>query len=200
MSHLPKAESTPVKLIIPSNSLSPTLVTARDDRRVDSEAENADALRLPAGRLRLYNEQDGASFMHDATHRIGRAFSRLLVEGNRSWCHRAQRYCQSSWRTRFPARVASPTLSIFLILASPSRNLALEGTAMGLVVHAMQGFDFEKARTTLSVPDDYSVCAMFAVGRPGDPANLPRLTRAAKPSSRKPVREISSGEGAFTFH
>ena len=45
-------------------------------------------------------------------------------------------------------------------------NIALQGTAMGLVVHGMQGFDFEKARTTLTVPEDYAVAAMFAAGRP----------------------------------
>jgi nitroreductase len=39
-------------------------------------------------------------------------------------------------------------------------NLALQGTAIGLVVHAMQGFDFEKARTTLAVPHDFAIGAV----------------------------------------
>lgn len=70
---------------------------------------------------------------------------------------------------------------------------------MGLVVHGMAGFDFEKARKELSVPDDYAVCAMFAVGRPGDPDQLPPEMRAIeKPSPRKPVREIIC-EGKFAF-
>ena len=68
---------------------------------------------------------------------------------------------------------------------------------MGLVVHAMQGFNFEKARVDLSVPDDYAVAAMVAVGRPGDPAELPENLRAREtPSGRKPVTEIIH-EGAF---
>jgi hypothetical protein len=70
---------------------------------------------------------------------------------------------------------------------------------MGLVVHGMAGFDFEKARTTLCVPSDYSICAMFAAGRPGDPNALPAgLREREEPSQRKPVREIIC-EGRFAF-
>ena len=70
---------------------------------------------------------------------------------------------------------------------------------MGLVVHGMAGFDFEKARAALSVPDDYAVVAMFAVGGPGDPAELPpELREREVPSQRKPVREIIC-EGRFAF-
>ena len=44
-------------------------------------------------------------------------------------------------------------------------SLALEGTHRGYVVHGMQGFDYEKARSDLNVPDDYSVEAMAAIGK-----------------------------------
>ena len=77
-------------------------------------------------------------------------------------------------------------------------NLALEGAAMGLVVHGMAGFDRGKARATLRVPDDYEVEAMVAVGHPGDPAALPPQLRREVPSGRKPVREIAR-EGPFAF-
>ena len=78
-------------------------------------------------------------------------------------------------------------------------NLALQGTAMGLVVHGMQGFDFDKARASLAVPQDYAVAAMFAVGRPGDPDQLPPDYRKIEvPSPRKPLREIICA-GPFTF-
>jgi nitroreductase len=78
-------------------------------------------------------------------------------------------------------------------------NLALQGTAMQLVIHGMQGFDYEKARTALRVPEDYAVAAMFAVGRPGDPDDLPKLAQEReKPSGRKPARELIC-EGAFRF-
>jgi nitroreductase len=78
-------------------------------------------------------------------------------------------------------------------------NLALQGSAMQLVVHGMQGFDFEKARIVLRVPDDYAVVMMFAVGRPGNPDDLPKPAQEReKPSGRRPARELIC-EGAFGF-
>jgi nitroreductase len=82
---------------------------------------------------------------------------------------------------------------------SAFENIALQGTAMGLVVHGMMGFDFDKARAALAVPDDYEIVAMFAVGRPGDAALLPDNLRAREiPSGRKPVNELIC-EGSFSL-
>jgi hypothetical protein len=70
---------------------------------------------------------------------------------------------------------------------------------MGLVVHGMAGFDRDKARAALGVPDDYAVEAMIALGRPGDPADLPQeLREREKPSGRKPVAQFVR-EGGFAF-
>jgi hypothetical protein len=67
------------------------------------------------------------------------------------------------------------------------------------VVHGMQGFDFDRAISELNVPDDFSVEAMFAVGHPGDPADLPKeMQEREEPSNRKPVSEIIC-EGPFSF-
>jgi nitroreductase len=78
-------------------------------------------------------------------------------------------------------------------------NLCLQGTAMGLVVHGMSGFDFERAPAALNIPDDFAVAAMFAVGRPGDPDQLPEGMREKEtPSGRRPVQE-SICEGRFAF-
>jgi nitroreductase len=78
-------------------------------------------------------------------------------------------------------------------------NIALQATTMNLVVHGMQGFDFDKARTTLKVPDDFDVAAMFAAGRPAEPNTLPEpLREREKPSGRKPISEIIC-EGQFEF-
>jgi nitroreductase len=76
-------------------------------------------------------------------------------------------------------------------------NLALQATIMGLVAHGMAGFDFEKARTMLHVPEHFAVAAMLALGRPGNPADLPPALREREtPSGRRPVRE-SIAEGPY---
>lgn len=79
------------------------------------------------------------------------------------------------------------------------QNLALEGHLKGLVIHGMGGFDREKARTILHVPDDFTIEAMCVIGRSGDPKILPDYMRKdEKPSGRKALHEIVC-EGLFNF-
>jgi hypothetical protein len=69
--------------------------------------------------------------------------------------------------------------------------LAVQGLSMGLVVHGMGGFDTERARTELALPDELEVQAMIAVGRPGTIAELPEfLQEREKPSGRKEIAEM----------
>jgi hypothetical protein len=73
----------------------------------------------------------------------------------------------------------------------------LQGAKMGLVVHGMEGFDYEKARQSLNVPDEFSVEAMVAVGRPGPIEVLDAEQRDMEnPSDRRPIGEIAL-EGGF---
>ena len=68
---------------------------------------------------------------------------------------------------------------------------ALQASRLGLVTHAMQGFDLERARQVLSVPDVYDLPAIIAVGHPGDVSVLPEDYQAREtPSGRKPMTEI----------
>ena len=56
----------------------------------------------------------------------------------------------------------------------------------------MQGFDYERAKSELQIPDEYEVQAMASVGKPGDPNQLPdRLRKIEVPSTRKSVSEIA---------
>ena len=125
-------------------------------------------------------------------------FLGLLVEGNRAWCARAAVLAVVLSHTVFQ-RNGKPNPVHKFDAGLAFENLALQGAAMGLVVHGMQGFDFDRARRELNVPDVYSVDAMFAIGRPGDPADLPpALREREKPSGRKPIAEIIR-EGPFSF-
>lgn len=70
-------------------------------------------------------------------------------------------------------------------------NLALQGEAMGLVVHGMEGFDYDRTKKELNIPDDFTVEAMFAIGRPGDIQDLPKeLQEKETPSGRKLIEEF----------
>jgi len=77
-------------------------------------------------------------------------------------------------------------------------NLALEASTRELVAHGMQGFDYERARTDLGIPDSFDVMAMIAIGKRGSKENLPKnLQEKEVPNGRKPLREIVM-EGSFT--
>lgn len=76
-------------------------------------------------------------------------------------------------------------------------NLSLQGAHMDLVVHGMEGFDYDKAKEVLGVPDGYTVEAMCAIGRPGKKEDLPaEMQENEKPSDRKPIEEFIA-EGHF---
>jgi nitroreductase len=70
-------------------------------------------------------------------------------------------------------------------------NMSLQGTAMGIIVHGMSGFDYDRAKSMLNIPDDYTIEALFAVGKRGSSENLsPELQEREKPSSRKKIAEF----------
>ena len=76
-------------------------------------------------------------------------------------------------------------------------SLALQGNMLGLVVHGMQGFDYDKAAVVVGLPEGHSVQAMCAIGYPGPLDALPETLRARDvPSGRKGLDEIAL-EGAF---
>jgi nitroreductase len=125
-------------------------------------------------------------------------FFDLLAPGNQSWCDRAAVLVVVLAHTSF-SNTGAPNPVHLYDAGAAWQNLALQGAAMGLVVHGMAGFDFEKARTSLKVPDAFAVAAMIAIGRPGDPSTLaPDLQQREVPSDRRPVAQ-SICEGPFAF-
>lgn len=122
----------------------------------------------------------------------------LLIEFNQSWCKNAGILCVVLAHKVF-ALNGKPNPVHLYDAGAAWENIALQGTAMGLVVHGMAGFDYEKAHTVLKVPDDYAVAAMFVAGKPAPADVLPEGVREKEvPSDRKPVTEIIC-EGAFAF-
>lgn len=126
------------------------------------------------------------------------AFFDLLAEGNRAWCSKAAMLVVIAGHKVFKRNGKPNPVHVF-DCGNAFENLALQGAAMDLVVHGMAGFDFDKARTALAIPDDYAVVAMIAIGKPGDEADLPDALRQREtPSQRNPVKEFVC-EGKFGF-
>lgn len=119
----------------------------------------------------------------------------LLSEGNRGWCRRAGALIVVLSKTSFddgrPARTHS------FDTGAAWMSLALQAMKMELVVHGMAGFDRDRARTDLAVPEGFDVEAMIAVGYHGIVEDLDEKNRTREsPSGRRPVQELIF-EGRF---
>lgn len=125
-------------------------------------------------------------------------FLGLLVEGNRAWAKDAAALLLFVSKETFDFN-GKPYPTHSFDTGAAWENLALQATMLGLVTHGMQGFDYERARSELNIPEGFRVEAMIAVGRPGDPARLSEgLREREAPSGRKALSEITC-EGAFNF-
>lgn len=145
-----------------------------------------------------YNEQEWRFLYATRDSDHWPTFFDLLVEGNQAWCHRAAVLLVVLSHKYF-ALNGKPNPVHTFDCGAAFENLALQGSTMGLVVHGMAGFDREKARTALQVPDEYDVEAMVALGRPGNLDDLSEpLRQREEPSGRKRVEEFIC-EGPFAF-
>ncbi|HQR50430.1 MAG TPA: nitroreductase family protein [Methylophilaceae bacterium] len=73
-----------------------------------------------------------------------------------------------------------------------AENLCLQAETLGLMAHQMGGFDPDRARALVGVPEQYSLMAMVSVGYPADPATLGAevLARETSPRKRRELGEL----------
>ena len=121
----------------------------------------------------------------------------LLVEQNKVWAKNAGVLVVVVSKNSFDYN-DKPSRTHSYDAGAAWENMALQGTAMGLVVHGMQGFSYSRAAEELDVPEGYTVEAMAAVGKRGEVEELPKeLQDQEYPSPRKKMDEIVM-EGRFT--
>lgn len=124
-------------------------------------------------------------------------FFDLLVPFNQAWCKNAAVLMVIVSDTRSSQGNKNDCASFDT--GAAWQNFALQGSMMGLVVHGMSGFDYEKARKMLNIPDYCTIEAMCAIGIPGDVNELPEyMQKMEKPSGRRSIKEMSC-EGIYRF-
>lgn len=125
-------------------------------------------------------------------------FFDLLVDTNKAWCRNAAALLVFISKTTFDHN-GKPSRTHSYDCGAAWENLALQGYLKGYVVHGMQGFDYESARTVLNIPDGFQVEAMAAIGRPGAKEALPEeLQKREMPNNRRKLEQTVC-EGAFSF-
>jgi nitroreductase len=114
----------------------------------------------------------------------------LMVPFNQSWTKNASYLALVISRNNFTYN-NEPSRTHSFDTGAASENLALQGSINGLVVHGMEGFDYEKAKEATHVPADYTVEALFAIGKPGKKELLPvELQKREVMTDRKPLSEF----------
>lgn len=124
-------------------------------------------------------------------------FFDLLIEFNQSWVEKAAVLVLAVSRRTFEHN-GQPASTHSFDTGAACANLALQGCAMGLVVHPMQGFDYDRAKEALNISDEYAVEVMIALGKSAPLSSLPGpLQEQESPSLRKSLAEIVC-EGPWT--
>lgn len=123
-------------------------------------------------------------------------FFNLMIEFNQSWTKDAAALAVVISNKLFEHN-GKPARTHSFDTGAAWMALALEGAGRGYVVHGMEGFDYEKAKKDLNVPDDYQVEAMIAIGKRAPISHLSsELQKREAPSLRKNPEEIAI-EGKF---
>jgi nitroreductase len=118
-----------------------------------------------------------------------------LVEFNQSWAKSAPVLVLTVGSTKFAHNGQSNHYALHDTGAATA-YLTLRAWDLGLRTHSMGGFDMKKARAAFSIPEDYEIGAVTALGHPGDGSELPEQIRQMEggPRQRKPLEEIVLAE------
>ena len=123
-------------------------------------------------------------------------FFGLLASGNQAWCVRAAALVVFVSRM-INQRTGRAAVTHSYDTGAAWGYFALQGCLKGYVVHGMEGFDYERARRELNIPQDYRVEAMAAVGRTAPKEVLSAALQAREtPNDRRPLGETVC-EGAW---
>ena len=125
-------------------------------------------------------------------------FFGLLASGNQAWCARAAALVVFVSRT-LNSYTGRTSVTHSYDTGAAWGYFALQGYLKGYVVHGMEGFDYERARQVLAIPEEFRVEAMAAVGRPAAAEVLSAQLQAREvPNDRRPLEQTVS-EGAWAL-
>jgi nitroreductase len=118
-----------------------------------------------------------------------------LVPANQEWCARAGALVLLA--AKVVRDDGKPAPSAIFDAGAAWMAFALQGSISGLVVHAMAGFDKEKARVATALPGGVEPQVVIAVGQPGRLEDLSeKLREREQPSERLELERIVS-EGSY---
>jgi nitroreductase len=139
-----------------------------------------------------FNEQPWRFFVGMRGSNTYQKIFASLGEFNQGWAKSAPVLVVGAAHTRF-AHNGTPNRAALYDLGAAASYMTLQAAALGVATHQMAGFDVEKARQSLGIPDDYAMGAAIALGYQGEPSALGderTLSQETAPRTRRPLSEI----------
>ncbi len=189
------------KIRKPTTDISPLFYTRWSPRAMTGESLTREEL-LPlfeAARWApsSYNNQPWRFII--ATAEQKEKFMDFLGDFNKQWCKNAAALVVVCSANNFTHN-GQPAITHSFDTGAAWMSVALEGARRNLVVHGMQGFEYDKVKQTLQIPNNYTIEAMFAIGKFAKKSILPKEMREKEvPSSRKEVNEFVNWDGKFEW-
>jgi nitroreductase len=175
----------------PTSILNELIRTRWSPRAFTSQVVDRETLRslFEAARwaASCFNEQPWRFIV--ATKENPEQFNRILsvlVPKNQDWAKTAYALGISAGKKTFTHN-GNPDRFGLHDAGAALANLMIQATSAGVHVHAMGGFDAERARVDFGVPDDFDIGAAFAIGYVDGPSRPPA------DRSRRPLSEIVFG-------
>jgi len=118
-------------------------------------------------------------------------FLALMSEYNRIWASTAPLLVMPLAQT-ISAYKNKPHRLAYYDVGMAVGNLLVQATALGLFVHQLGGYDFERARDVLAIPAEFDPMTILAIGYKGDISKLPEkyAEREQKERTRKEISEF----------
>ncbi len=189
------------KIRKPTTDISPLFYTRWSPRAMTGEpltqAELLPLFEAARWAPSSYNNQPWRFIV--ATAEQKEKFMDFLVDFNKQWCKNAGALVLILSANNFTHN-NQPAQTHSFDTGAAWMSLALEGARRNLVVHGIQGFDYDKVRTVLNIPDNYTIEAMFAVGKFAKKKVLPKdMQEKETPSGRKEVSEFVNWDGVCSW-
>ena len=146
-----------------------------------------------------YNNQPWRYVWAEKGSRTYKLMTDTMVEFNRMWCKDVSILLVICTRKAFMDK-DTPTTTGSLDTGSSYMSFVLQAHKLGLATHAMAGFDNDKLREAMNIPDIYNIEALLAVGYPGKTDHLPKeMLEREKPTDRRSLDQIVN-ENTFIYN
>lgn len=139
-----------------------------------------------------YNDQPWRFFVGIKGDSTWQRIFDSLGEFNQAWAKNAPILILTATHMEF-SQNQKPNHHAMHDLGLATAMLMVQATHQGLHTHGMAGFDHGKARAAFSIPPEYEVGAVLAIGYFGNPEKLPEgmKQRELEPRKRKSLSEIA---------